>query len=269
MNVKYRLPSVRVAVRNHAVSAGGHAHLAGDLPGHQEDVPDGGLVFRGQIVECGDVLLGNDEDVRRGAGIDIPKRQADVVLKDDLGRDLPPHYLAENALAHGSDLPARCLTRDAGKGQSARGLWMAGLALLLFSCASVSAPSGKELQEVVKRFHHDLRWKYYDQAAARVNPEHSQAFLDEVEDEKNELSISAWEIRKVDLLEQGTQAKIRVQFKYTRMPSTVVQSETAEQIWQKLGKGWFLFTQEKGPFVLPPPDESKKDPVDIEDAPSP
>jgi hypothetical protein len=146
---------------------------------------------------------------------------------------------------------------------------MAGLAMLLFSCASVPGHDGKDLQSVVKRFHHDLRWKYYDAAAERVNPEHSQAFLEEVEDEKNALNISAWEIRKVELLKQGTEAKIRVGFKYYRMPSTVVQSETCEQIWRKVGAVWFLYKQVKGPFVLPPPGEEKEDPGGTEDAPSP
>ena len=151
----------------------------------------------------------------------------------------------------------------------ARALWVACLAVFLSSCASVTAPSSKDLQGVVKRFHHDLRWKYYDAAAARVNPEHSQAFIDAVEDEKNALNISAWEIRKVELKKEGTEAWIRVKFKYYRMPSTVVQSETIEQIWRKVGEGWFLFAQEKGPFVLPPPGESKEDPGVAEDAPSP
>jgi hypothetical protein len=146
---------------------------------------------------------------------------------------------------------------------------MVALAMLLFSCASVPGPGGKDLKSVVKRFHHDLRWKYYDAAAAHVDPEHSQAFLDDVEDEKNTLNISAWEIRKVELLKQGTEAKIRVGFKYYRMPSTVVQSETCEQLWRKVGAAWFLFEQEKGPFVLPPPGEEKKDPGGTEDAPSP
>lgn len=154
-------------------------------------------------------------------------------------------------------------------GQLTVAVLAACLAVLLSACASVSAPSSKDLQGVVKRFHHDLRWKYYDAAAARVDPEHSQAFLDAVEDEKNALSISAWEIRKVELKKQGTEAKIRVQFKYYRMPSTVVQSETTEQIWRKVGEGWFLFAQEKGPFVLPPPGESKEDPGAAEDTPSP
>jgi hypothetical protein len=133
----------------------------------------------------------------------------------------------------------------------------------------VSAPSSKDLQGVVKRFHHDLRWKYYDAAAARVDPEHSQAFLEDVEDEKNELNISSWEIRKVDLLKQGTEARIRVQFKYHRMPSTVVQSVTVEQLWRKVGEGWFLFEQGKGPFVLPSPGGAAEDPGAAEDAPAP
>jgi len=146
---------------------------------------------------------------------------------------------------------------------------MAGLAVWLFACASVPGADGKDLESVVKRFHHDLRWKYYDEAAARVDPDHSQTFLADVEDEKNELNISAWEIRKVELAKQGTEAKIRVGFKYYRMPSTVVQSQTCEQIWRKIGETWLLFVQDKGPFVLPPPGETKQDPGDTKDAPAP
>jgi hypothetical protein len=150
-----------------------------------------------------------------------------------------------------------------------RCLWLAGLAVWMFACASVPGANGKDLQSVVKRFHHDLRWKYYDEAAARVTPEHSQAFLDDVEDEKNALNISAWEIRKVELTKQGAEAKVRVGFKYYRMPSTVVQSETCQQIWRKVGEAWFLFEQDKGPFVLPPPGEVEKEPGDTQDAPAP
>jgi hypothetical protein len=269
MNVKHCLPSVRVAVRHHAVATLGHAEVPGDGPGRGENVPDDGLVLRGEIVEGLDVFLGNDEKVGGRGGVDVRKRQADIVLKEDLGRDLPAYDFAEDAFAHRSSLPARCVPRVAVGGQFIKAFWVASLAFLLTSCASVSAPSSKDLQGVVKRFHHDLRWKYYDEAAARVNPEHSQAFLDEVEDEKNALNISTWEIRKVEMLKEGTEAKIRVQFKYYRMPSTVVQTETAEQTWRKLGEGWFLFGQEKGPFVLPPPGGSKKDPGAPEDASSP
>lgn len=269
MNVKHRLSTVGVAVGHHPVTAGVHPQLGGEVLGHQQDVPDGSLVIFGEIVQGGDVLLGNDQDVRRGAGVDIPEGQTEIVFEDGLGRNLSGDNLAEDAVAHVSDLPARCVSHRGVRGQFSRGLWMAGLALLLFSCASVPGPGGKDLQSVVKRFHHDLRWKYYDAAAAHVNPEQSQAFLDDVEDEKNALNISAWEIRKVELVKQGAEAKIRVGFKYYRMPSTVVQSETCEQIWRKIGESWFLFAQEKGPFVLPPPEAGEKDPGGAKDAPSP
>jgi hypothetical protein len=269
MNVKHHLPTVGVTVSHHAVSALGYAQPAGDLLGCQKDVTDDGFVLRGEIVERGDVLLGDNQDVRRGVGVDVPESQADVVLKDDLGRDLSGNNLAEDAVAHLSNLPARCVPWRAVRGQFTRGLWIAVLAMLLFSCASVPGPDGKDLKSVVERFHHDLRWKYYDAAAERVNPEHAQAFLDDVEDEKNALNISAWEIRKVELLKQGAEAKIRVGFKYYRMPSTVLQSENCEQIWRKTGTVWLLFEQVKGPFVLPPPGAVKKDPGGAEDAPTP
>lgn len=260
MSVKHHLSCVRVTVRDHAVPALINAQASGNCRGHAEDVPDDGCPLRGDVVKGRDVLLRNDDNVDGRGGVYVLEGQADVVLEDNLGRDLPAGNLAEDAIVHESGLPARWVSQDEYRGQTARSKWLAGVAFLLFSCASVSAPNSKDLQGVVKQFHHDLRWKYYDAAAACVNPEHSQAFIEDVENEKSELNISGWEIRKVELFKDGSEAKIRVQFNFYRMPSTVVQTVTAEQVWQKIGDGWFLFEQEKGPFVLPPAGADKQDP---------
>ncbi len=269
MNVKHNLSPVGVAVGDHPVSAGGHSQLSGYDRSHCQDVPDDGFLLRGEVVEGRDVYPGDDDGVDRRGRVDVLEGHADVVLEDQLGGDLPGGNLAEDAITHSSNLPARWVPQGASRGQTALAVCMAGLICLLFSCAGVSSSGSKDLQTTVKRFHHDLRWKYYDAAAARVSPEHSQAFLDTVEDEKNELNISAWEIRKVEFLKPGSEARIRVQFKYHRMPSTVIKSLTVDQVWRKVEDGWFLFEQDKGPFVLPPPKEAREHPGVSEDAPAP
>jgi hypothetical protein len=269
MNVKHHLSPVRIAVCDQAVAAFGHAQVPGDGFCHAQNVPDQKLILSGEIVEGADVLLGDDEHMGGRGGVDVLECQADVVLEDDLCRDFPAYDVAKEAFVHRFDLPARWVPRHTVVGQTAGLAWIICLVILSVSCSSVSAPSSKDLQGTVERFHHDLRWKYYDAAAERVNPQDAQVFLEDVEDEKNELSISSWEIRKVELQKEGTEAKIRVQFKYYRMPSTVVKSEIVEQIWRKVKDEWFLFAQEKGPFVLTPAGGTKKDPGTPEDAPSP
>ena len=111
-------------------------------------------------------------------------------------------------------------------------------------------------------FHHDLRWKYFKAAAARVDPRSSRAFLDSLEDSEKDLSITEWEIRDVTLSQDGERAKIRVRLKYFKMPSTVLQDKTIEQVWEQKNDAWVLVEQTGGPIEIPMPqaDESRANP---------
>src|SRR5947207_1322583 len=53
------------------------------------------------LVERGDVLLGDHQDVHRHLRLDVGKRDGTFVLAELLCRDLPCHDLAEDALVHG------------------------------------------------------------------------------------------------------------------------------------------------------------------------
>ena len=126
------------------------------------------------------------------------------------------------------------------------------IVLLMLSSACASLRSSEEtLTLVVENFHHDLRWKYNDTAAARVDPQYSSDLLDELEAAKDLLFITGYEIRRVEPDPSSQLVKIKVFFSYYRMPSTVMKEELAVQTWKKINDKWYLIAQEGGPFTIP------------------
>jgi uncharacterized protein YdiU (UPF0061 family) len=127
-------------------------------------------------------------------------------------------------------------------------------AMFFGACASVTAPKDSNLPEVVEAFHHAVRWQYNDTACARVDPRFASAFMDELEDLKDDLHITAWEIRHIDSLPDKKQAQVKIRLSYYKLPSTVIRNETIEQIWQqdKDKDRWYLLSQKNGPFEFPP-----------------
>ncbi len=122
----------------------------------------------------------------------------------------------------------------------------------LAGCSSLTNPKGSDLAGVVKRFHHDLRWKYHETAAARVNPEFRADFRDRIEELDKDLNIMDCDIRKVELDVEKKRAVIRVNLRYFKMPSTVVRDEKVEQVWKLLGDHWILMEIKGGPIEFPP-----------------
>jgi len=131
-----------------------------------------------------------------------------------------------------------------------RAWWIAGLGLVL-ACAGVQNPKDDDLRVVVDRFLHDVRWQYTDTAAARVLPACSDEFQDALDDAKDDLKVTGWEIRRAEPI-PGDGVKIRLQISYYLLPSTVLKEETVEQIWKQEDKKWFLQSQAGGPFEFPP-----------------
>lgn len=103
---------------------------------------------------------------------------------------------------------------------------------------------------MVDRFHHDLRWQYNEDAAARVDPRRRAEFRDQLEDLSEDLSITDWKVRKVELDPQEERARLRVELRYTRLPSTVLRKETVRQTWQLINGAWLLLSWQGGPLAL-------------------
>jgi len=104
----------------------------------------------------------------------------------------------------------------------------------------------------VDRFHHDLRWQYNEDAAARVEPRRRAEFRDQLEDLSEDLSITDWKVRKVELESQGERARLRVELRYTQLPSTVLRKEMVRETWQLINGAWLLEGWQGGPLALEP-----------------
>ncbi len=129
---------------------------------------------------------------------------------------------------------------------------VAVLSLLSAGCQSGAQPKGDDLQGVVKRFHHNLRWKYNEDVAARVDPKYSSDFRDHLEDLSKDWNVTAWEVRKVEVDPTETKAKIRVHLRYYYMNSPVVKEEKIHEVWELFDDQWVLTSMEGGPLKVPP-----------------
>jgi len=131
-------------------------------------------------------------------------------------------------------------------------LALVGLALLCAGCpASGLQPKGNDLHGVVKRFHHNLRWKYNEDAAARVDPRYSADFRDRLEDLSEDWNVTAWDVRKVELDKEGKVARLRVHLKYYYLNSPVLKEEKVREVWKLVEDQWTLTEWEGGPLKVP------------------
>ena len=93
-----RLPPVGTGVDDQAVARCGEALLFGDLAGFEQQVAEQGAVLGSGVLHAGDDFLGDDEDVRRGLGLDVAESQTIVVLIDDVGGNFAADDFAKNSL---------------------------------------------------------------------------------------------------------------------------------------------------------------------------
>ncbi len=142
----------------------------------------------------------------------------------------------------------------------AAALLACALALGAGGCKSPVAASDKDLLDVVERFHHDIRWKYNQQAAARVPTHRAADFLEQLEDMKDDLNITGWSVRKVEGLPdpdpKRKRVAIRMHLEYFLMPSTVMREVTVEQVWEQIEDAWVCLSLKNGPIEFqadPPP----------------
>lgn len=124
---------------------------------------------------------------------------------------------------------------------------------LLAGCAAAHEQSPSDLRSVVNLFHRNVRWQYNELAAAVVRPDCRKAFVDLIEDAKEDVHITNYELRSVSPLPGTQRAAVRIHMSFYRLPSTVIQNEIVEQIWEQQERNWILVSQKGGPFPIPPP----------------
>ena len=103
MEVKMKnfLAGITARIEDDPVAALTDPFFPGDLPGPEKDLPEQGFRSVGGVVEGGEVVLGDDQDVDRRLGPDVLEDEDALVLEEDLGRDLLADDAAEKAVARG------------------------------------------------------------------------------------------------------------------------------------------------------------------------
>lgn len=103
MQVIDLLAAIAVAVDDQAVAALGDTFAPGQFPGYGIQMPDERFVLVGHIIGGRDRLIGHDQDVDRGARMDVAESGDAIVLKDDIGRDFARNDAFEQR-GHGCSL---------------------------------------------------------------------------------------------------------------------------------------------------------------------
>jgi hypothetical protein len=254
MNVEDFLPGVGVAVDDNPVATGGNFQVLSNLGGNSENVPDRLLVPGFELIDGRDMLSRNQHNMLGCGRIDVQKTQTKFILVNKIGRNNTVTNLAEKTSAHSFLPEEKRVTQTRADGQHVSGckIMMAIMLTLVWiltsACAGVTSPSDSDLKGIVKMYHHDLRWKYLKAAAARVDPAQSADFLEKLEDIEKDLNITHLEVRRIIMSKDENLATVRAKIRYYLIPSTVVKDEKIEQVWKKIGGGWFLFSQKGGPI---------------------
>jgi len=118
----------------------------------------------------------------------------------------------------------------------------------LFACSG--AQPEKDLPYRVEVFNEHLRWGRFDRAAEFVVPMRRAAFIQEREEQAEEVRLSDYEIISVRR-ESETTAKVRVSLMWNRMDSTIIKKSVLEETWTKAGSTWFLVSMKTEPPKKP------------------
>jgi len=255
------LASRFVAVRHYSESFIGNTGVSCDFSDGVKNSADLLAVFVSDVIESGDMVSGNDENMGRGSGVDVLEGQTVLIAVNDVSRDLFVPDSAKKTISHDLHLLSPQLSRPSGRDQG--GLRALGLALLLLvffsACASITGTNEKDFHAVAKKFNHDLRWKYNEAAAARVAPKFSVDFFDKLDELEKDLNITAVKVRQVKIDSEAKTAELQVHLRYYLMPSNVLKTEKVKQFWKQINGRWTLFSMEGGPVPFPEKDESQEE----------
>jgi hypothetical protein len=139
--------------------------------------------------------------------------------------------------------------------------------LLLCACASSGAARKTEdLVSDIREFQEGLRWRNYDRAADHVVAAQRARFLDAHDDLDADLRIDDYEVMRVTLTAQHTEALVRVKYTWHRDSVGKVHETIVDQKWERQGKIWRIVGSEHRQGDALPPETL---PVESEGAPLP
>ena len=120
---------------------------------------------------------------------------------------------------------------------------LALLLVLAASCAG-SAKEGEDLLGEVRLYSEGVRWRRYEDAAARIPPGEREQFLDQREALDEELRIDDYEIHRIKVSKQDG-AVVQVKYTWHLDSVGVVYDTVVEQVWEKRGVRWLLLAESR------------------------
>jgi hypothetical protein len=128
--------------------------------------------------------------------------------------------------------------------------------IFLAGCAGAAGQSaGERLLNDVRSFHEGLRWRRFDDAADHIPPASREVFLDGREALDDDLRIDDYEIERTKMVKDGV-AEVQIRYTWHLDSKGSVHETVVEQRWERVGKGWILYAEERKrgePMPEPPP----------------
>lgn len=123
---------------------------------------------------------------------------------------------------------------------------LVGLSVVVLSgCATARAKDKMEmLRKSVEAYNHAFRWKNYDRAATFLPAELRGAFVATHEDDAASLHVEDYKILQVDIDTEDA-ARVLVRYRYTLLPSVVVQTRKLTQHWHRVAGQWTLENEDE------------------------
>jgi hypothetical protein len=98
MDMEDDLTRLFFCVEDDPVAALFYPHICGDGSGFGKDMTDDFLFIPGKVIESGEMVFGDEQDVNRRLGIDILESKDVFVFIDDISRNFFPYNFAKNTV---------------------------------------------------------------------------------------------------------------------------------------------------------------------------
>jgi hypothetical protein len=112
------------------------------------------------------------------------------------------------------------------------------------AAACGAAQKAEPLDQQVHRYNDSVRWQRLAQAAQYIPPAERAAFFDERVELEDELRITMYDIRRVEIAEDEARAVVYVEYQWYLDSQGRVHKTTSRQHWEQHGKRWLL-TEER------------------------
>jgi hypothetical protein len=121
----------------------------------------------------------------------------------------------------------------------------------------------------VRGYQEGLRWRKYEDSAARLAPSAREDFLDKRDELDDELRVDDYEIMRVKMTDEGKKATVQVKITWHMDRVGVVKDTVVEQGWERHKVGWILVGEKRKrgaemPGVEEPPQASNQTENDSE-----